>query len=67
MTKALVPSISRDLGTGVGMMTIVLGRTADWNWVETTLASTVKKDPLRGSILDKEKTTMKFNKDIVIA
>ena len=34
--------------------------------VESTMTSTVKKDFLRGRVLDKEKETVKFHKNIII-
>ena len=65
MTESTVPPIMTGLGDGRERRFI-----PTWlhgmNWIETTFARSVKKNPLRSSILDKKIKRMNFNANIVI-
>ena len=66
MTETLVPlgrgglDAERRLAVGGGR------RATKQDGVESAMTSTVKKDFLRGRVLNKEKETVKFHKNIII-
>ena len=65
MTETLVPlgrgglDAERRLAVGGG------GHVTKQDGVESAMTSTVKKDFLRGRVLNKEKETVKFHKNII--
>ena len=66
MTETLVPlgrgglDAERRLAVGGGR------RATKWDGVESAMTSTLKKDFLRGRVLNKEKEMVKFHKNIIV-
>jgi hypothetical protein len=61
-----MPLPKRKLNTGKRMSCSERRCPMKRNWIKTPAASTLKDDVLRGLVLNTEKMTMKFNKDIII-
>jgi hypothetical protein len=66
MTETMMPMRRGGLDAGGSLASWCGCSSTKRNWVEDAMTSTVKKDFLRGLVLNKEKELMKFDKHIII-